>query len=88
MSGLRQAGVPERVLVVDWREAIRILFKSIALGNRAKQMWLCPWPEFAGLFVHRRDLCGLGTLGRGRTVAAHTNDDRWFATGDLIAVAS
>ena len=59
----------EGMTVRERREAMRILFEQVALDTKAKKMWLQPWPEFVGLFAHRRDLCGLGTPGRTRTCA-------------------
>lgn len=51
------------------RGLCRILFSSIRMDTRGKRLWLEPWPEFAGLFDHRRDYCRHGTPGRTRTCA-------------------
>ena len=40
------------------------------MNTRRKQLWIKPWPEFAGLFAHRRAWCGLGTPDRTRTCAS------------------
>ena len=55
--------LPER------REAMRIIFEGVALNTREKAVCLRPAAEFHGLFVHRRESCGLGTPGRTRTCA-------------------
>lgn len=54
---------------------------------REKRLWLDPWPAFEGLFAHRRERCGHGTPGRGRTRLAHTSTNL-FAPEELILKAS
>lgn len=59
----------EGMTMPERREAVRVLFEEVGMDARRKELRLKPWPEFEGLFSHRRELCGRGTPGRTRTCA-------------------
>lgn len=63
------------------RDALTLLFQSIDLDIKEKEMYVRPWPEFTGMFSHRHEWWQ-STPGRNRTLPTYPG--RFWVKG-LIA---